>query len=84
MDILSIIGSILACAIVGLIIVSFWTIFWKFCLYKFPFIQAIVELEVSGDQKGQEGPKIPPTVTPEQAQKEREERIARRRTRKAE
>jgi len=80
MDILSIIGSILACAIVGLIIVSFWTIFWKFCLYKFPFIQAIV----SGDQKGLEGPKTPPTVTPEQAQKEREERIARRRTRKAE
>ena len=39
---------------------------------------------VSGDQKGQEGPKIPPTVTPEQAQKEREERIAKRRTRKAE
>ena len=39
---------------------------------------------VSGDQKGLEGPKTPPTVTPEQAQKEREERIARRRTRKAE
>ena len=39
---------------------------------------------VSGDQKGLEGPKTPPAVTPEQAQKEREERIARRRTRKAE
>ena len=35
------IGSILAILVFVLIIVIFWTILWKFVLYKFPFIQAI-------------------------------------------
>jgi len=80
MDIASVAGSLIAVVVVALIIAAFWTILWKFFLYKFPFIQAIV----SGDSKQTAESKSVEQVTPEQAQKEREERIAKRRTRKAE
>lgn len=84
MDVVSVIGSIFAILFVLLIIGTFWTILWKFFLYKFPFIQAIVELEVSGDPKQTGETVLDGPVTPEQAQKEREARIAKRRTRKVE
>jgi len=80
MDIISIVGSVVAVVVVLLIIVGFWTILWKFLLSKFPFIQAIV----SGEPRQVQETKITQPVTAEQAQKEREARIAKRRTRKAE
>lgn len=80
MDVVSVIGSIFAILFVLLIIGTFWTILWKFFLYKFPFIQAIV----SGDPKQTGETVLDGPVTPEQAQKEREARIAKRRTRKVE
>lgn len=80
MDVLSIIGSIIAVLFVFLIIAGFWTILWKFFLYKFPFIQAIV----SGDKNTSKEPEGPVDITEQQAQREREERIRKKRTRKAE
>jgi len=80
MDVVSLIGSICAVLLVLAIIVTFWTILWKFCLFKFPLIQAIV----SGEPKSSEEEAPTAQITAAQAQKEREERIAKRRTRKAE
>ncbi|CAG5109458.1 Oidioi.mRNA.OKI2018_I69.chr2.g3991.t1.cds [Oikopleura dioica] len=75
----TILKSILA-SIFGLtLILAFWRIFWKFVLYKFPFIQAIVSGEA-------QAPTIPEVqLTEEEARREREIRIAKKRkTRKAE
>jgi len=77
-EILQLIGTILAVLIVAGIILLFWTLLWKFFLSRFKFVREIF----TGDQEKIQTKELE-EITEEQARKEREERIARRRTRKA-
>jgi len=77
-EIFQLIGTILAVLIVAGIILLFWTLLWKFFLSRFKFVREIF----TGDQEKIQTKELE-EITEEQARKEREERIAKRRTRKA-
>jgi len=77
-EIFQLIGTILAVLIVAVIIILFWTLLWKFFLSRFKFVREIF----TGDQEKVQTKEFE-EITEEQARKEREERIAKRRTRKA-
>jgi len=77
-EIFQLIGTILAVLIVAVIIILFWTLLWKFFLSRFKFVREIF----TGDQEKVQAKEFE-EITEEQARKEREERIAKRRTRKA-
>jgi len=77
-EIFQLIGTILAVLIVACIILLFWTLLWKFFLSRFKFVREIF----TGDQEKVQTKELE-QITEEQARKEREERIAKRRTRKA-
>jgi|ERR1712131_82580 len=77
-EIFQLIGTILAVLIVAGIILLFWTLLWKFFLSRFKFVREIF----TGDQEKVQTKELE-QISEEQARKEREERIARRRTRKA-
>ena len=92
-EIFQLIGTILAVLIVAGIILLFWTLLWKFFLSRFKFVREICKFFlkilgfftiflVTGDQEKVQTKELE-QISEEQARKEREERIARRRTRKA-
>ena len=92
-EIFQLIGTILAVLIVAGIILLFWTLLWKFFLSRFKFVREICKSTqnfrilhhfflVTGDQEKVQTKELE-QISEEQARKEREERIARRRTRKA-
>lgn len=77
-EIFQLIGTILAVLIVAVIIILFWTLLWKFFLSRFKFVREIF----TGDQEKVQTKEIG-QITEEEARKEREERIAKKRIRKA-
>jgi len=83
-EILQLIGTIIAVLIVVSIILAFWVLLWKLFLSRFKFFREILNGEENNEaEKAKKGtPSVGRELSEKEAQKQREERIRARRIRK--